>query len=145
MGYKSGQNIGIRLVLLRDYLNAHAGKTQAVKREELQAYLEMKGFPIERKTLYTDLQLLETYFGMELQYEPCLRGYILKNPQFEPYEIRLLVDCINSAKFITQEKAREIARKVKLLANEETRRTLDRQVIVAERVRSMNDSVINEG
>lgn len=30
MGYKSGQNIGIRLVLLRDYLNTHAGKTQAV-------------------------------------------------------------------------------------------------------------------
>lgn len=144
MGYKSGQNIGIRLVLLRDYLNAHAGKTQAVKREELHAYLEAKGFPVERKTLYTDLQLLETYFGMELRYEPRLRGYILENPQFEPYEIRLLVDCINSAKFITQEKTREITRKIKQLTNEETRRTLDRQVIVAERVRSMNDSVINE-
>jgi hypothetical protein len=46
MGYKSGQNIGIRLVLLRDYLNAHAGKTQAVKREELHTYLEAKGFPL---------------------------------------------------------------------------------------------------
>lgn len=134
MGYKSGQNIGIRLMLLRDYLNAHAGKTQAVKREELHAYLESKGFPVERKTLYTDLQLLEIYFGMELRYEPRLRGYVLENPPFEPYEIRLLVDSINAAKFITQEKAREITRKAKRLANEETRSSLDRQVIVSEHV-----------
>lgn len=144
MGYKSGQNIGIRLVLLRDYFNAHAGRTQAVKREDLLNYLANKGFPVERKTLYTDLELLETYFGMELRYEPSKRGYILENPQFEPYEIRLLVDCIQSAKFITQEKAREITRKIKLLTNEETQKKLDRQVIVSERVRSMNDSVINE-
>ena len=47
MGYKSGQNIGIRLMLLRDYLNAHAGKLQTVKREELHACMESKGFPVE--------------------------------------------------------------------------------------------------
>ena len=41
-------------MLLRDYLNAHAGKTQAVKREELHAYLESKGFSVESKTPYTD-------------------------------------------------------------------------------------------
>ncbi|MBQ7654589.1 MAG: hypothetical protein IJS17_05905 [Clostridia bacterium] len=70
MGYKSGQNIGIRLMLLRDYFNTHGSKTTAVKRKELEKYLSDSGFPIERKTLYTDLELLETYFHMEIHYDP---------------------------------------------------------------------------
>ena len=66
------------------------------------------------------------------------------NPPFEPYELRLLVDGVQSSKFITKEKAREITGKIKRLAGKETRATLNRQVYVADRVRSMNDSVVKD-
>lgn len=144
MGYKSGQNIGIRLMLLRDYFNTHGGKTTAVKRKELEKYLSDSGFPIERKTLYTDLELLETYFHMEIRYDPSKKGYIYENPPFEPYEIRLLVDSVYASKFITRQKAREIAGKVKQFADPLTRKTLDRQTYVSDRVRSMNESVVRD-
>ena len=144
MGYKSGQNIGIRLMLLRDYFNTHANKTTAVKRKELEDYLQDRGFPVERKTLYTDLELLEIYFNMDIRYDQRGRGYVYENPPFEPYEIRLLVDSVYASKFITRQKAREIAGKVKQFADPQTRRTLDRQVYVADRVRSMNESVVKD-
>ena len=136
--------IGIRLMLLRDYLQANAGKNRIVSRRELEAYLEERGYPIEKKTLYTDFAILESEFGMQIEYNPHKKGYRLLNPPFEPYELRLLVDSVQSSKFITREKAREITTKVKRLAGKDTVDSLTRENHVANRVRSMNDSVVRE-
>lgn len=136
--------IGIRLLLLKEYLQANAGKDRIVKRRELEEYLMEKGFPVEKKTLYADFAVLGQVFDLHLEYDKHSKGWILKNPPFEPYELRLLVDGIQSSKFITREKAREITEKIKALAGKETKATLNRQAYVADRVRSMNDSVVKD-
>lgn len=136
--------IGIRLLLLKEYLQANAGKDRIVKRRELEEYLMEKGFPVEKKTLYADFAVLDDVFGLHLEYDTHKKGYRLLNPPFEPYELRLLVDGIQSSKFITREKAREITEKIKALAGKETKATLNRQIYVADRVRSMNDSVVKD-
>lgn len=81
---------------------------------------------------------------MELEYDPHKKGYILKNPPFEPYELRLMVDSIQSSKFITADISRKITAKIKTLADKETVATLNRQAQVADRVRSMNESVVKD-
>lgn len=136
--------IGIRLLLLKEYLQANAGKDRVVKRGELEEYLTEKGFPVEKKTLYADFAVLGDVFDLHLEYDQHKKGWKLLNPPFEPYELRLLVDGIQSSKFITKEKAREITEKIKNLAGKETKATLNRQTYVADRVRSMNDSVVRE-
>ena len=136
--------IGIRLLLLKEYLQANAGKDRIVKRREIEEYLMEKGYPVEKKTLYSDFAVLDNEFGLHLEYDPHKKGYRLLNPPFEPYELRLLVDGIQSSKFITREKAREITEKIKALAGKETKATLNRQTYVADRVRSMNDSVVKD-
>ena len=136
--------IGIRLLLLKEYLQANAGKDHIVKRKEIEEYLMEKGFPVEKKTLYADFAVLDDVFGLHLEYDKHKKGYRLLNPPFEPYELRLLVDGIQSSKFITREKAREITEKIKALAGKETKATLNRQTYVADRVRSMNDSVVKD-
>ena len=136
--------IGVRLLLLKEYLQANAGKDRIVKRKELEDYLMEKGYPVEKKTLYSDFAVLDNEFGLHLEYDPHKKGYRLLNPPFEPYELRLLVDGIQSSKFITREKAREITEKIKALAGKETKATLNRQAYVADRVRSMNDSVVKD-
>ena len=136
--------IGIRLLLLKEYLQANAGPKRPIKRRELEAYLTEKGFPVEKKTLYADFAVLGQVFGLHLEYDKHTKGWKLLNPPFEPYELRLLVDGIQSSKFITREKAREITEKIKALAGKETRATLNRQAYVADRVRSMNDSVVKD-
>ena len=136
--------IGIRLLLLKEYLQANAGKDRIVKRGELEGFLLEKGFPVEKKTLYQDFAALGDVCGLQLEYDVHKKGYRLLNPPFEPYELRLLVDGIQSSKFITREKAREITEKIKALAGKETKATLNRQAYVADRVRSMNDSVVKD-
>ena len=137
-------SVGIRLLLLKEYLEANAGKSRLVSRRQLEAYLDNQDFPVEKKTLYADLNALKDYFGMQIEYDQRKKGYRLLNPPFEPHELRMLVDGVQSAKFITREKAREITGKIKRLAGKDTVASLNRQTYVADRVRSMNDNVVSE-
>ena len=61
--------IGIRLLLLKQYLEANAGKDRNVTRREIEKFLEDKGYPVEKKTLYTDFGILEEVFGLQLEYD----------------------------------------------------------------------------
>ena len=136
--------IGIRLLLLKEYFEANAGKNRLVTRKQLETFLENHDFQVEKKTLYSDINALKDYFGMKIEYDQRKKGYRLLNPPFEPHELRMLVDGIQSAKFITKEKAREITGKIKRLAGKDTVATLNRQTYVADRVRSMNENVVSE-
>jgi len=144
MKNRSGHIIGIRLLLLRDYICANATKTKAVSREEIQTYLANKDFPMERKAIFNDIATLSTEFGLNVYYSRKHKGYILENPPYEPHELRLMVDSIQSSKFITKKKAAELTEKIKRLAGKDLQASLNRQAYVADRVRSMNDSVVNE-
>ena len=136
--------IGIRLLLLKEYLQANAGPKRPIRRKAIEAYLTEKGFPVEKKTLYADFAVLDDVFGLQLEYDKHSKGWILKNPPFEPRELRMLVDGVQSAKFITKEKAREITDKIKRLAGKDTVATLNRQTYVADRVRNQNENVVSE-
>lgn len=140
------QEISTRILELRQYIYANANREHAVKQKDMIAYLNERGFDIKnRKTLYNDLTALENIFGLHLEYVASKRGYILLNPPFEPYELRLMVESIQASKFITQEKANTICSKIKKnLADNPTRPSLNRHAFVAERIRSMNDSVVKE-
>lgn len=140
----SGKIAAIRLMLLRDYLQANAGRERIVTRKELEDYLDKRGYKVEKKTLYTDFGILEEEFGLQLEYDRSKKGYRLWNPPFEPYELRLMVDGVQSSKFITKKKAQEITSKIKNMAGESVRESLNRQTYVADRVRSMNDSVVKD-
>lgn len=136
--------IAVRLLLLKQFLEANAGQHRYVKRSELEAFLEDHDIPVEKKTLYADLAALESIFGLQLEYDPHKKGYRLLNPPFEPHELRLLIDSVQSSKFITQTMARELTAKVKKLAGKETAASLNAETHVAGRIRSMNDSVMKD-
>lgn len=136
--------IAVRLMLLKRFLETNAGRNRIITRRQMEDYLESQGYQVEKKTLYTDLDYLQARFGLKLEYDPHKKGYRLLNPPFEPHELRLIVDGIQSSKFITAEKARELSAKVRNLAREEVRKELNHTSHVSDRVRSMNESVVNE-
>ena len=136
--------IAVRLLLIKQYLEANAGRNRIVKRRELEQLLEEHDMPVEKKTLYADFTALGDVCGLQLEYDVHKKGYRLLNPPFEPYELRLLVDSVQSSKFITREKAREITAKLKRFAGKDTVESLNRENHVANRVWSMNDSVVKD-
>lgn len=134
--------IGIRLLLLKNFIESHAGVNRYVTRGEMEEYLKEKGYPVEKKTIYSDLAVLDSEFNMKLEYNPHKKGYRLLNPMFDIYELRLLVDCLQFSSFITDEEVATMVSKIKQLAVESDRLSLDRPVLVKERVTRTKESLI---
>ena len=133
--------IAVRLLLLKQYLEANAGRDRIVKRGELEALLREHDMPVEKKTLYADFAALGDICGLQLDYDPHKKGYRLPNPPFEPYELRLLVDSVQSSKFITYKKTLALIRKIESLASVYEAQLLSRQVYVKNRIKTMNESI----
>lgn len=141
--YNRSQEKAERLVKLRDYLYANASPTHAVKMAEILEYLNSgEGYDAEIKTVYSDLHTLRDFFGLDIEYIGQKRGYILKNPPFEPYELRSIVNSIQAAQFITQQEADNLTQKIMKLADEYTRPSLNRQTYIPNRVRTVNEEAM---
>ena len=134
-----------RQFLLYEYFQKHTNKEHPVSRKEILDYLETFEIYISPHTLYSDLDVLRGTMKLDIQFNAHAHkgagGYWVKNPKFEPYELRLMVDGIQSSKFIPQKEAKELSDKIKKLASRNERILLERRNYVANRVRSLNDSV----
>lgn len=107
--------------------------------EELEKY----DVTAERKSIYTDLQDMTEKFGVEIIKEQIGREtyYHVGAREFELAEVKLLIDAIQSSKFITQTKSRELITKIKSFVSEHQAKQLQRQVYINDRVKTMNESV----
>ena len=142
-GRSSGQ--GVKLLYIRDYLYAHATKEHPQNANHIQKFLTSKGIEASTKTIYNDIIRLQEDFDVPIEYNSSKWGYYITEPEFKPYELRLMVDSIQSSKFITQAEARTISQKIAKLGDVYTRPSLtDRHAIVADRVRSGNDDAVRD-
>ena len=141
-GRSSGQ--GVKLLYIRDYLYTHATKEHPKNATHIKNFLATKGIEAHEKTIYNDILRLQTDFNVPIEYDAKRWGYYITQPQFEPYELRLMVDSIQSSKFITQKEANTITQKISGLADIYTKESLNRHAYVSGRVRSRNDSVVKD-
>ncbi len=146
MNRNNGRSIAVRLMTLRDYLFANADQKHAVKVEDIIKHYKNKGFTnTSLKTVYSDLHALQSdEFNIDIAYDEKAKGWLLHNPPFEPYEMRLIVDSVQASKFITQTEAKRLTDKITMNFGNGRRQNLNRQAYVYDRIRSQNDSVVKE-
>lgn len=120
-------------ILMRETDEAHP-----LSMAQILERLAQEGIAAERKSIYDDMELLRE-FGMDVVSNG--RSYYVGSREFELPELKLLVDSVQSSKFITQKKTLSLIRKIESLASVHDGRLLQRQVYVMGRVKSMNESV----
>ena len=96
----------------------------------------------ERKSIYNDLHDLEV-LGIEVEGEPVGNRYHyhVVNRPFELPELKLLVDAIQSSKFITERKSNALIKKLEKLVSRYDAMKLQRQVDGSGRIKTMNESI----
>ena len=141
-GRSSGQ--GVKLLYIRDYLYHHATKEHPQNANAIQSFLAKHGIEASVKTIYNDIVRLRDDFAVPVEYNASKWGYYITKPEFEPHELRLMVDSIQASKFITQKEATTISQKITRLADVYTKDSLTRHAYVAGRVRSKNEDVVRE-
>lgn len=105
--------------------------------EELARY-DIKA---ERKSIYDDMESLRQ-FGLDVQ---CRKGrssgWFIGERDFQLPELKLLMDAVQSSRFITQKKSDSLIRKLEEQASIHQARQLQRQVYVSGRIKVMNESI----
>lgn len=109
---------------------------------EIKEALAVYEITADRKSLYADLRDLEV-LGIEVEGEPDGKGYhyhVVRRP-FELPELKLLVDAIQSSKFITEKKTNALIRKLEKYVSKYEAMKLQRQVYVSGRVKTINERI----
>lgn len=130
-----------KLLYVLRYLEEHTDAEHPASVEDIIAHLASCGISAERKSIYSDIEALAT-FGADI--EKCRSktvGYYIASRTFELPELKLLVDAVQSSKFITEKKSRALIKKIVSLTSEHEAKQLDRQVNVADRIKTANESI----
>lgn len=137
-----GTNQKMKLYHLRNIMLQKTDDEHFLTMPQILSELEKCDVTAERKSIYTDLQDLEK-LGVEVEGEQ--RGkytyYHVVGRQFELPELKLLVDAIQSSKFITVKKSNDLIKKIETFCSEFEARKLQRQVFVQDRIKTMNESI----
>lgn len=108
---------------------------------DILAYLSRAGIEAERKSIYADLEEL-SLFGLDIV---TLRGrgggYFLGERAFQLPEVRLLVDAVQSSRFLTRKKSEELIKKLRALTSRHQSSAISHTVSVSGRIKTMNESI----
>ena len=137
-----GPNQKLKLLYLMKIFMEETDDAHGLTMPELIGKLNAYGVNADRKTLYQDMEELRT-FGLDIIGEQEGRKwyYYLGAREFELPELKLLVDSVQSAKFMTDKKSSELIHKIESLASRYVAKKLQRQVFITGRVKTMNESI----
>lgn len=137
-----GTNQKFKLYRLAQIMLEMTDDEHYITMPEIMAALGEYEITADRKSIYSDLRDLDV-LGIEVEGEPVGNKYHyhVVNRPFELPELKLLVDAIQSSKFITERKTNTLIKKLEKLVSKYESMKLQRQVFVSGRIQTMNESI----
>jgi len=136
------QNNKKRILCLMEILLHQTDEDHILNASDLAEILKNKyGIEADRRTIYTEVAVLQD-FGLDVvQVRGKTKGYYIGSRDFEFAEVKLLVDTVQSSKFITEKKSRELIGKLEQLCSESQAKQLNPQVVVTNRPKTENETI----
>lgn len=134
-------NQKLKLLYLLKMLNEMTDEENTMTINDMIAELDRYGLTAERKSIYDDLEALRHY-GLDIVTRKTkTTDYYVASRVFELPELKLLVDAVQCSKFVTHKKSNELIKKIESLASHKQALSLQRQVYVSNRVKTINESI----
>lgn len=133
----------LKLLYLMQMLMEETDAERGLSMPEIIARLSEQGISAERKSLYRDIEALRE-FGLDIRtYQRAPVEYAIGKRDFELNELVLMVDAVQSLRFLSERKVNSLVNSIKGLASSSQRKTLNRQLHVEGRIRSQSESVFS--
>lgn len=135
-------NQKLKIFYILDYLQKNSHESHPVRASDLIAWLDRNhNISCDRKTVYSDVAALQEY-GIDIVSIPGKNGgYYIASRNFELPELKLLIDAVQSSRYLTEKKSRELIEKLLTQCNEQDAKLMKRNVLVSGRVKSMNETI----
>lgn len=137
-----GKNQKFKLYRLAQIMQDQTDEEHYITMPEIMEALAEYDVTADRKSIYADLRDLSV-LGVEVEGEPIGNRYHyhVVDRDFELPELKLLVDAIQSSKFITEKKSNALIKKLEKMVSKYDAQKLHRQVYVSGRIKTMNESI----
>ena len=130
-----------KLPILAKLLLERSDEEHPITTQEMLAELARWDISAERKSIYDDMEQLRQ-LGLDVQSRKGKEGgWFVGERDFELAELKLLVDAVQSSRFLTGRKSDALIRKLEGLTSVHQARQLQRQVYVDRRIKTMNESI----
>lgn len=135
------QSNKMKTLYLMQILLQRTDEKHMMSANELAAALQEYGLKAERKSIYADIEALQGY-GLDIvQQKGSNPGYYVASRNFELPELKLLVDAVQSSKFITTKKSAELIKKLESMASKYEAQQLQRDVFIYNRPKTDNETI----
>jgi predicted DNA-binding transcriptional regulator YafY len=131
----------LKLLYLIDILEKESDDNNKLTMNEIVEKLQRRGVRAERKAVSRDIKLLIDYGYDIVSFGENREGYFMASRKFNVPELRLLMDAVLSAKFISLKQSKELINKLKDLTSNELAKKLQNQMYIDERIKTSNDFV----
>ena len=141
----------MKLLLLQKILEEQTDEEHFLTANQLADRLKVFGISAERKGIYDDIKALNAYYkpadkrkadrAQRIEIDEEGRGYYLTNRLFSVSDLKLMIDAIQSSKFLSDAKTLELIEALEMLCSKHQAQGFKRQVIVSNRVKNMNTNV----
>ncbi len=131
----------MKLLYIKEFIEKNSDEDHPVSVEDINEMLLSKGIECERKSIYSDVKTLKEY-GMDiLSVRQPKAGYCVCSRDFELPELRLLIDAVQAANFITPKKTKELIKKIGTLCSNDQAKMLEKQVYIEKRHKCSNEEI----
>ena len=139
---KPRQNQRLRVLYLLKILYLYTDESNAITVSEIKSRLATYGISCERRSLYSCFNELQQ-FGIQIEKFRSGRTFYYRIPKrlFFLSELKVMVDSIQSFKFLTEKESKKLIHKIELLTSHSEADKLKHQVYVTERVKTKNADV----
>ena len=135
-------NQKLKIFYILDHLEKNSHEDHPVRAAELISMLDRQhNIKCDRKTVYSDIAALMDY-GVDIVTKPGKNGgYYIASRNFELPELKLLIDAVQSSRYLTEKKSRELIEKLCKECSVHDAGLMKRNVLVSGRVKSMNETI----
>ena len=143
MAEDSKQRQKLKLVYLMRMLEEETDAECGLTMPQIIERLEALGIPAERKSIYRDIAVLRET-GVDIQMLPTRPvQYALLRNELGIDDVMMLVDIVQSSRFITERKSNKLVKSLKGLVSERERKLLEKRVHVHGRIKNQSESVFH--
>lgn len=160
-------NQKLKPYLVLQILMRETDENHVLTAPEIAGKLRIMGIEAERRSIYRDIaEINKALYMMEndctideaeealedpdfgdseklVVYDSRRKGFYVRQRHYEPIEIRLMAECVYSAKFLSQKQANKLVDVLCELISEYQAKTIRHDFYLADRTRTNNKNVIN--
>ncbi len=130
-----------KLLTLINIFETLTDENNVLSTSEIVDELASRGISSERKSIYADIALLIENGYDIINVKTPKSGYFLASRNFQLPEVKLIIDAVQSADFITQKKTAELIEKIGSLVSQDQFEMLKSQLSMSNRVKTMNEEI----